>query len=94
MRDLSKQQKTRIRHAIEKALVALSDDINEPEVALRSLDEAMKRLNGREFIIGELRYDELDAACNAFLEEVNMPTLAVVVNHINHWQREETKVIE
>jgi len=90
VKKLSEQRRTRIKHQIEKALLALTEEMDEPEVALRSLDKAMKLFNGRDrYNEGELRYDELNDACDAFLEEVELPTLAVAINYIGHWRREE-----
>ena len=82
-------RRRRVKRAIEKALLAMEDDLYEPSVVLRALDKAMKLINRESYTDGELRYDELNDACNAFLEEVELPTLAVAVNYINHWRSEE-----
>jgi len=86
---LSDRRRTRIRHQIEKALLALVD-LDEPDVALRALDHGMKLFNGEDsYNSGEMRYDELNDACEAFLKETGLPTLAVAINYINHWREQE-----
>ena len=89
VKQLSDRRRTRIKHQIEKALLALVD-LDEPDVALRALDHGMKLFNGENsYNPGEMRYDELNDACEAFLEEIGLPTLAVAINYINHWREQE-----
>lgn len=74
---------SQIHGHISNALVAFQ--AGDTGSTLAALDAAMKLINGRDHIPGALRYDELDAACDAFLAESGFPTLAVALNYIKAW---------
>jgi hypothetical protein len=95
MKRLSKPRKAKIRHAIEKAFLAMGEEIDEPEIALRAIDDAMKLFNTEDDYAAEgLRYDELNDACEAFLEQSGLPTLTVALLYIENWRKQEKRIKE
>jgi len=85
---LSMTRRVKIEHKIEKALLAITE-VDQPEIALKCLDTAMKLFNGKDDAEIGLRYDELNDACEAFLEETKFPSLTVALNYIAHWREQE-----
>ena len=85
---LSKKRKQAMISQMDNARLAL--DVGDLGSCLYALDKAMKLANGlKDDESAGLRYDELNDACDAFLEKVKLPTLAVAINYINHWREQE-----
>jgi len=88
VKKLSQTRKSKMLSRIECAREALEAD--SLDFSMMALDEAMKIANGQDdYVEGEMRYDELEDACRAFLSQTGFLSLSSLLTHIKAWQQEE-----
>lgn len=86
---LSEKRRAQILSQVDVARTAL--EAGDQGSTLAALDKAMKLFNGWDGDVTGLRYDELNDACEDFLDKSGFLSLSSCLTFIRHWQAEERK---